>query len=145
MNYSLISIKPRGAFLTVKDTEERPRYICFTHKLDAAHCISYISRFRSKYGYFPIFDMSKPQEKHEIIEQIKHREPSEISNFFSIKTLDDIELDRLCSITNANFFCVHSFSYQCTKDNDMRIMLSAQNLDSVPNLYKYTNNLNKYY
>lgn len=145
MNYNFISIKPRGNLLTIIDPAKVPRYMCFTEKIDAIHCISYVSNFRSKHGYFPVINLSNSQEKHEIIPQVKYRDPTDIAKFLSIETFEYEEIDRMCSMTNINLFCVHGFSYHYNNHNQMNVVLSAQNLDSVPNLYKYTNNLNNLY
>lgn len=144
MNYSFIQIKPRESFLTMIDANKTPRYMCFSNKLDALHCITYVSKFRSKNGYFPFMDLSQEKELIEIKEDFKKRKPQEISKFLSIETLSDSEVDRLCSKTNIKLFCVHSFSFQTNMDQQMKVLLSAQAMDSVPNFEKYVENLNNY-
>lgn len=145
MNYNFIAIKPRGNFLTIIDPAKAPRYMCFTERLDAIHCISYVSNFRSKYGYFPVINLSTQQEKHEMMPQIKYRDPTEISKFLSIETFQHDEIDRMCSMTNINLFCIHGFSYYYNNHNEISVRLSAQTVDSIPDMYKYTNNLNNLY
>jgi len=144
MNYSFIQIKPRNSFLTMLDTTQTPRYICFSNKMDAYQCISYISKFRSRNGYFPIIDLSKSEAYLEMKTEFKKRKPHEISKYLSIETFTEKEIDRLSSRTNMKLFCIHDFSYRSNHGEDMKVLLSAQNIDSVPNTFKYIENLNYY-
>ena len=146
MNYNFIKIKPRGNYLTMIDPSNNPRYMCFSNKLDALHCITYISKFRSNHGYFPQIDLSKETNRHEIKSLItkKQRDVSTISKFMMIETMDQYNFEETCSKNNIGLFYVHSFSY-VMKNNEMELLLSAQELNSDPDLYKYTKNLNKIY
>lgn len=133
----------KKSFLTVTDTSKNPRYVCFTERLDALHCITYISSFRSQYGYYPVIDFSKEDKRHEIKIKTdsKKFEPSTIARFFTIETYDEKELDEICSKNSINLFCIHSFGY-LAKENNMELMIQAQELNAKPDLTKFKENLN---
>ena len=139
----LVYQKRKKSFLTVTDTSKNPRYVCFTERLDALHCITYISSFRSQYGYYPVIDFSKEDKRHEIKIKTdsKKFEPSTIARFFTIETYDEKELDEICSKNSINLFCIHSFGY-LAKENNMELMIQAQELNAKPDLTKFKENLN---
>lgn len=149
-NFSFIKLNPgfgmtnrNPTLLTVIDSSKVPRYICFTNKLNALHCITYISKFRSEYGYYPVLDFSKEDKRHEI--KLKPDstkvKTSRVAKFFKIETYDEEELDDLCAKNGINMFCVHSFSYY-TKENNMELLLSAQELNGNPDIARFKDNLN---
>lgn len=146
MNYNFIQIKPKGHLLSIIDASNKHRYICFNNKLDAFNCITYVSNFRSDHGYFPVIDFSKPQEKQAIKSTYtKKREPSEISKLMEIMTLDSHELDHICSMNNVNIFYVYEFAYEYKQNNEIKLLLSAQELNSSPDYYKYIKKLDQLY
>lgn len=145
MNYNFITIKPRGNYLTIIDTVNKPRYICFSNKADALSCISYLSTFRSKHGHFPHIDLSRPNDKQKVESIVnKPRAPSYVATFLSVESIDQHELDYVCSKNSLGFFYVHSFSYMM-KNNEMQLLLSAQELNSEPTTYRYAKNLDDLY
>lgn len=143
MNYSFIKIIPRGNYLTLIDPKSNPRYMCFANKEDAINCITYISTFRSEYGYFPHIDLTKNKQRQKInsIVSFKKRTPKVISNMLSIETVNQTHLDDVCCKNSIGLFYIHNFSYTL-KNNEINLLLSAQELDSEPNMYRYTKNLN---
>lgn len=147
-NFSFIrlkgfAMKKTPSFLTAIDSSKVPRYVCFTNKMNALHCITYISTFRSEYGYYPVMDFSKEDKRHAI--KMKNNstkvKPSSVTKFFKIETFDEEQLDELCSKNTINLFCIHSFSYY-TKEKNMELILSAQELNGNTDLTKFTENLN---
>ncbi len=139
-----ITDKTHSSLLTVIDSSKVPRYVCFTNKLNALHCITYISKFRSEYGYYPVLDFSKEDKRHEIKMKLDSTKvmASRVSKFFQIETYDENQLDDLCKKNAINIFCIHSFSYY-TKEKNMEIILSAQELNSKPDLTQFAENLNQ--
>jgi hypothetical protein len=139
----MIDKNPRSSLLTVIDSSTIPRYVCFTDNKNALHCITYISKFRSEYGYYPIMDFSKEDKRIEIKLKLDSTrvEPSRVAKFFEIETYDEMELDDLCTKNAINIFCIHKFSYY-TKKNNMELLLSAQEFDGKPDLTKFAENLN---
>lgn len=142
MNYNFIKMKSIGNYLTLIDPTNNPRYMCFSDKSNASHCINYIARFRSEHGYFPNIDLSK-SSRQEIKSNVsfKKRSPSEISDMLSIVTLNQDDLDEVCCKNSIGFFYVHNFSYTL-KNNEIELLLSAQELNCTPDMYRYTTNLN---
>lgn len=145
MNYNFIKVKPWGNYLTIIDPVNTPRYMCFSNKVDAMSCISYLSTFRSKHGYFPRIDLSKPNDTYKIKSIVsKPRKSSYVANFLSIESVDQFELDYMCSKNSVDFFYVHGFAYNL-KNNEIQLLLSAQELNSEPNTYRYIKNLDDLY
>lgn len=148
-NFSFIKVNPgfgmvkntRSSLLTVIDSSKVPRYVCFTNKLNALYCITYISKFRSEYGYYPVMDFSKEGHEIKLKADSTRVTPSRVAKFFKIETYDGEELDDLCAKNAINIFCIHSFSYY-TKENNMELMLSAQELNGKPDITKFAENLN---
>lgn len=143
-NYSFVQIKPNGSFLTIIDAKNTPRYMCFSNKMDAFHCISYVSKFRADHGSFPIIDLSRPGEKFEIKAKSlgTKRTPSSIAKYFKVTSYDENDIDAICAMNNINILYVTNFSYVSRPNQDIQIILSAQELNSNPNLYKYKKKLN---
>ena len=143
MSYSFIKIIPRGNYLTLIDLKNNPRYMCFANKEDAINCITYISTFRSKYGYFPHIDLTKTTQPQKIKANVslKKRTRKVISNMMSIETMDQTYLDDVCCKNSLGLFYIHNFSYTL-ENSEINLSLSAQELDSEPNMYRYMKNLN---
>lgn len=144
--FNFITVRPKGSLLTVIDSSNVPRYMCFTDKMIATNCISYISNFRADYGYYPVIDLSKKDTRVKIEAKLTSPKlnPTTIRKFFQIVTYDDTELDELCVKNNINIFYVHKFSYH-KKENNVELLLSAQELNGQPDLLKYADNLDDIY
>lgn len=145
-SFNFITVRPKGSLLTVIDSSNVPRYVCFTDKMNAMNCISYISNFRAEYGYYPVMDLSKKDKRVKIEAKLTSPKlkPTTIRRFFKIVTYDETYLDELCAKNNINMFCVHNFSYH-TKENNVELLLSAQELNGKPDLLKYAENLDDIY
>lgn len=141
--FGMVDKKSRSSLLTVIDSSKVPRYVCFTNNRNALHCITYIAKFRSEYGYYPIMDFSKEDKRVEIKLKLDSTrvKPSRVAKFFKIETYDEEQLDDLCAKNSINMFCIHSFSYY-TKENNMELILSAQELNGKPDITKFKENLN---
>lgn len=145
--YNFIQIKPNGNLLSIIDSTNTPRYMCFSNKMDAIHCVKYMSKYRSDRGYFPRLDLTISQDKmHEINmkSNFKKRTASSIEKFLSIHELSPQMVDELCSENNINLFNVHSFAYiYDKKKNEMKILMAAQELNGKPDSYKYIRKLDE--
>ena len=149
MNYTFVQIKPNGSFLTLIDGQNKPRYLCFEDPFDAVTCIGYISKFRSKHGFFPTIDLSKPGKKYEMISNNRRpkseRKPEQIMKYFKITSYDNEQLDEMCSMNNIHLLHVENFTCINKPNGEISLLLTAQELNSNPNPHKYKKKLNELY
>jgi hypothetical protein len=134
-------IKLNVTYLTLVDPLSKPRYICFSDRTRARECVNYVSLFRSKYGVWPCFDMSKRNRKLESNMHVKQRTPEQVKRYLDIETYDFNTIDRIASRTNASFYCVLRFE---TEDigNTESISMSGQEMDAVVDDIAYRNLMN---
>jgi len=95
MEFHFIKLNVNGTYLTLVDPMSKPRYICFSEHAEARVCINYVSLFRSKYGIWPCFDMSKRRRKLERDTRVKQRTPEQVMQYLDIETYDLKTIDRL--------------------------------------------------
>src|SRR5210317_1515812 len=73
MEFHFVKLNVNGTYLSLVDPASKPRFICFTEQEKAHECINYVASFRSRYGVWPCFDMSKGQRKLESNTTVKLR------------------------------------------------------------------------
>ena len=147
--FNFIQIKPTGKYLTIIDKANMPRYMCFNKKMDALHCVTYISKFRSENGFFPQLDLTRNQtELHEELRNNlkikKERTPESISKLLYIETLTPEKVNKICASYNINLFYIQSFAYMYDKNKDeTKVLMAAQELNGRPDDYMYIAKLNE--
>lgn len=139
LSFHFIKFKPTKAVLTMTDRNKRVRYMCFSARETAVHCVEYISLFRSKNGSFPILDMSEQITKVIVPKNMKKRQPGDISRFFEIETKDRDELDFMARSTNSHFMYVHEFNYD--RKTLMGVGFKGQEVDALLDMDEYIANL----
>jgi len=137
--FHFVKFKPSGAVLTMTDRSHRVRYMCFSSRETAVHCVEYISLFRSANGVFPVLDMSTDVTKLELPEKFKQRTMGDVARFFRVDTVDREELDVMARTTNANFMYVHKFKFE--PDNLKNISFTGQEVDAYVDFNEYVANL----
>lgn len=121
------------------DRNHQVRYMCFSSRETAVHCVEYISLFRSKKGSFPRLDMSGELAKVKVPEKFKKRSVGDVSRFFTIETMDRDMLDGLARSTNSHFMYVHTFRYD--KDTLLGVGFSGQEVDAYVDMEEYVAHL----
>lgn len=144
MNYNFIKINPKGNYLTLIDSINNPRYVCFANKLDALHCITYMSKFKSTHGYFPRIDLNENKNLKIYSMNSSKKSTDAISKLFTIEMLYQDDLDNICCKNSIGIMYIHNFNYNFT-NNEVNLFLSAQELQCVPNMYRFTKNLDDIY
>jgi hypothetical protein len=137
--FHFVKFKPTGAVLTMTDRSKHVRYMCFSSRETAVHCVEYISLFRSTNGVFPILDMSADITKLELPKNFKRRTMGDVAQFFEVDTVDRDELDLMARTTNANFMYVHKFKFD--NNNLKNISFSGQEVDAYVDFDEYVANL----
>jgi len=141
MEFHFIKLNVNGTYLTLVDPMSKPRYICFSEHAEARVCINYVSLFRSKYGIWPCFDMSKRRRKLERDIRVKQRTPEQVMQYLDIETYDLKTIDRLACRTNASFYCVLRFESDYI-GNTESISMSGQEMDAIVDDIAYRDLLN---
>ena len=141
MEFHFIKLNVNGTYLTLVDPLSKPRYICFSDRTRARECVNYVSLFRSKYGVWPCFDMSKRSRKLESNTHVKQRTPEQVKRYLDIETYDFNTIDRIASRTNASFYCVLRFETEDI-ENTESISMSGQEMDAVVDDIAYRNLMN---
>jgi hypothetical protein len=137
--FHFVKFKPSGAVLTMTDRSHQVRYMCFSTRDTAVHCVEYISLFRSKNGVFPVLDMSTDVTKLELPEKFKKRTMGDVARFFHVETVDRDTLDAMARGTNANFMYVHKFKFD--NENLKNISFTGQEVDAYVDFDEYVANL----
>ena len=108
----------------------KPRFICFSEQEKARECINYVASFRSRYGVWPCFDMSKGQRKLESNTTVKLRTPEQVLRYLDLETYDFNTIDRIATRTNASFYCVLRFETEMIKNMES-ISMAGQEMDAI--------------
>lgn len=137
--FHFVKFKPSGAVLTMTDRSHRVRYMCFSSRDTAVHCVEYISLFRSTNGVFPALDMSTDVTKLELPKNFKKRTMGDVARFFRVDTVDREELDFMARTTNANFMYVHKFKFD--EKNLKNVSFTGQEVDAYVDFDEYVANL----
>ena len=114
--YLFIKMKPTKGFLSITDPNNKSRFVCFNDKKTAESVVNYVTTFRSKYGFWPNMDMSRPGQpmpvKHvQSKVNFKRRSPDELKEYISIDMYDYDTIFNMARRTNVSFFCVEQFAH----------------------------------
>lgn len=130
MEFHFVKLNVNGTYLSLVDPASKPRFICFTEQEKARECINYVASFRSRYGVWPCFDMSKGQRKLESNTTVKLRTPEQVLRYLDLETYDFNTIDRIATRTNASFYCVLRFETEMVQ-NIESISMSGQEMDAI--------------
>lgn len=130
MEFHFVKLNVNGTYLSLVDPTQKSRFICFSEKQKASECVKYVSTFRSKYGVWPCFDMSRGKRKLESNTNVKIRTPEQVKRYLDIETYDMNTIDRIARRTNVSFYCILHFE---TEDlgNIESISMSGQEMDAI--------------
>lgn len=141
--YNFIRFIPTDTYASITDIHNKSRFICFKDTVDAETYIDYMAKFRAKYGYWLRMDLSDEKKEIKSLVGFKKRTDKFIKTHLEIEVIDDDELQLICSIHNISLLYCYNFEVLSEDhDNKYNLLLSAQELDSNPNNYKYIRMLN---
>ena len=129
MEFHFVKLNVNGTYLSLVDPTSKTRFICFAEKDKAQDCVNYVSLFRSKYGVWPAFDMSRGQRQLSAT-SVKLRTPEQVSRYLEIESYDFNTIDRIASRTNSSFYCVLRFDTE-EFDGLESISMAGQEMDAV--------------
>ena len=136
--YNFIRLKPTERYASIIDSNSKPRLICFKNKVLAKSVVRSMYNFRTKFGHWPRLDLSTPKQELRIDNNLKKFEKR-----LEVVTLDDDELEMICSCFNLSMLYCHSFEMeQGENENYLNILLSAQEIDSNVDDHKFRSRLN---
>ena len=130
MDFHFVKLNVNGTYLSLVDPTSKPRFICFSEKEKAYDCINYVASFRSRYGVWPCFDMSRGQRTLQSNTTVKLRTPEQVKRYLDLETYDFNTIDRIATRTNASFYCVLRFETEMTQ-NIESISMAGQEMDAV--------------
>lgn len=142
MNYQFVKINTTNTYSTLIDPSHRPRYICFKDKDASVVFIKYLTNFRSKYGIWPVLDMSKPVDMIKSKVHFKERTPEELEEYISLIDYKYESLYKFSKQTGASFICIHSFDYT-DEFGKQKLHITGEELDTDLDLDSYTMYLEK--
>ena len=130
MDFHFVKLNVNGTYLSLVDPTSKPRFICFSEKEKAYDCINYVASFRSRYGVWPCFDMSRGQRTLQSNTTVKLRTPEQVKRYLDLETYDFNTIDRIATRTNASFYCVLRFETEMIQ-NIESISMAGQEMDAV--------------
>lgn len=130
MEFHFVKLNVNGTYLSLVDPTSKPRFICFSEKEKAYDCINYVASFRSRYGVWPCFDMSRGQRTLQSNTIVKLRTPEQVKRYLDLETYDFNTIDRIATRTNASFYCVLRFETEMIQ-NIESISMAGQEMDAV--------------
>lgn len=130
MDFHFVKLNVNGTYLSLVDPTSKPRFICFSEKEKAYDCINYVASFRSRYGVWPCFDMSRGQRTLQSNTIVKLRTPEQVKRYLDLETYDFNTIDRIATRTNASFYCVLRFETEMIQ-NIESISMAGQEMDAV--------------
>lgn len=128
MQFHFIRIQ-RGGYATVSDPNSTPRVLCFKTPVHANKYINYLSRYRSKFGKWPIINLGKPVTTVRIDQKFKHRDPEEVMKFILMETKALSDLDQMSMTSGISYFYCHDFEYD--EANLMSLSIRGQDIDGA--------------
>jgi hypothetical protein len=130
MEFHFVKLNVNGTYLSLVDPSSKTRFVCFAEKEKANACVDYVSKFRSKHGVWPCFDMSSGSRKLKSNTGVKIRTPEQVKRYLEIETYDFNTIDKIARRTNSSFYCVLQFD---TADlgNIESISMSGQEMDAI--------------
>jgi len=139
MEFHFIGITPTKSVLSMIDGSGKSRYMIFRSSESANSAVDYISRFRAKYGQWPVFDMTNPRVRIQPELKIKRREPEYVKKFMHVYEHSREDIDLMALETGASFFWVNKFLWSSQeKDALTAINFSGSDIDgfSDADMYK---------
>ena len=136
MEFHFVKLNLNGTYLSLVDPSYKSRFICFQDREKAWDCVDYVSSFRSKYGVWPAFDMSKGKRKVARVTNSKLRTPEEVKYYLDVDTHDFNTIDRIASRTNTSYFCVLKFEADEIGSTES-INMSGQEMDAMVDDFLY--------
>ena len=132
MDFHFIKLNYNGTYLTLVDPNSKPRFVCFAEKEVAIKCIDYAADFRARNRIWPYLDMSSPNSKLEIKEEIQfpYGTPKIIKRSLEIETFDFNTIDKIASRTNVSYYCILRFDVNFGADTES-IAMSGQEMDGI--------------
>src|SRR6056300_1212937 len=141
MEFHFVKLNVNGTYLSLVDPSSKTRFVCFAERDKAKACVDYVSKFRSKHGVWPCFDMSSGSRKLKSKTDVKTRTPEQVKRYLEIETYDFNTIDRIASRTNSSFYCVLQFD-AADLGNIESISMSGQEMDAVVDDIAYRNLMN---
>jgi hypothetical protein len=139
MEFHFIGITPTKSVLSMIDGSGKSRYMIFRSGESANNAVEYISRFRARYGQWPVFDMTNPRVRIESKVAIKRRDPEYVKKFMQVYEQSREDIDLMALETGASFFWVNNFLWSPQdKDALTAINFSGSDIDgfSDADMYK---------
>ena len=130
MEFHFVKLNVNGTYLSLVDPSSKTRFVCFAEKDKASACVDYVSKFRSKHGVWPCFDMSSGSRKLKSKTEGKVRTPVQVRRYLEIETYDFSTIDKIASRTNSSFYCVLQFD-AADLGNIESISMSGQEMDAI--------------
>ena len=140
MEFYFVKLNVNGTYLSLVDPTSKPRFMCFPDQDSADKCVKYVSNFRSKYGTWPCFDMSRGKRKLES-PSVKYRTPEQVQRYMEIESYDYNIIDKMAGRTNVSFYCVLRFETE-EYDGMESISMSGQEMDGNADPEKYVEWMN---
>jgi len=138
MEYQFIKFF-RGGYATITDPQLKPRILCFDSDVESQKCISYLSKYRSKFGRWPHIDLSKKFRKVEIPGTFKQRTPEEVALYINTMTKSENELSELSLLTGVSYF--HCIEFDYDGENFSKLLMKGREFDGVVDNVYYINRL----
>lgn len=130
MNFYFVELLNNSQLIL--DTKSKPRYICFKDSKSTGRYVSYLKKFKRKFGYLPQLNLSEPFTK---IEPVKNSSNEKLN--LRVINRDFEYLDRLSKLYGISYFYCHNFEYE----DLMSATLTGQNMDGIPNKKSYAKHL----
>lgn len=109
--FHAIQFKMTKGFVTMTDPDDKARMLTFKDKEVAEKYATYIARFRSKHGEFPVLDLTKKSIFIKRNPRKKVLSEERIRSHCNIVELYESDLDKIALKSGMSFFYVHTFMY----------------------------------
>ena len=126
----------RDSLATITDPARKPRALCFKDRVNASKYVDYLSTYRSKFGEWPVVDLSEPLTKINVKSKFKPRTVEYVRKFVTISTCQQHELNGMSMTSGLSYFFCHNF--ECN-DDLMNINLRGQEIDAIIDEEMYKN------
>ena len=118
----------RDSLATITDPARKPRALCFKDRVNASKYVDYLSTYRSKFGEWPVVDLSEPVTKINVKSKFKPRTVEYVRKFVTISTRQQHELNGISMTSGLSYFYCHEFDCD---DELLNLKLRGQEIDGM--------------
>ena len=128
-------------YLTMSNKYGQSRVLCFENKVEAEKCKNYAVYHKTKYGYWPLFDMTNEKS----ILKYKNEKISNMQEIYPLIEILEIDNDTFHSFLSKpciDFLFCHEFDYNIKDNSQLDITFTGEEILNICTSFDQIKHLN---